>query len=469
MSNKSGILIPKALIEHLSSKIEKFKYAKNEDQASIAALVWMSSSNERAHRKYDGYFSMHHSELREIFGSNLHQVNATYNFLAIKESWKYNSTNDLDDGESYTKGYRLTKIYQEALIEFLDTPPKTTKFIDLSLRNRKKPASAIQSKDSKHVTTNRWGEIAKSRTLSMPSVNQQKINDLINDCIEIQKIAKIRSKHAHHINRIRVYAKKLLWLLQQDEKSSIFLAHTYIESPSGRLYAQGGVNLQNAPRILRKAALAGNYDYDIENCHISIIGQLAALNGLATPEINHYLENKNKMRKEIATETDSSIKQVKEGILALLYGAPLSSGCKTSISEIFGRSAAQKFTSNTKIKSLYREISQARELIVNSHVENRQGGIVNMFGKSISKKNLDTPKIFAHIQQGIEATALRACLRRCHDKVLLLQHDGFTSIERLNKFSLESSILQDTKIYLTLEESKLSYSRDDLEIYLNQL
>jgi len=73
------------------------------------------------------------------------------------------------------------------------------------------------------------------------------------------------------------------------------------------------------------AALDGHWDYDLSNAHFSILSAWAKRLGKNTPVVDDYLRNKKAFRTEIAALCDSPIDLIKECLIALLYGAPLSS------------------------------------------------------------------------------------------------------------------------------------------------
>lgn len=88
-----------------------------------------------------------------------------------------------------------------------------------------------------------------------------------------------------------------LLTLAKASKSGL-LPITYVQSNGGRLYAEGAVNLQNCKREIRKTALAGMFDVDIENCHYNLLEQMCARIGIKTPRISHYVRNKNRSVKK---------------------------------------------------------------------------------------------------------------------------------------------------------------------------
>lgn len=461
MSNKSSLLIPYALLETIRENISEFNHCSTEEQAAVAALVWISSNDERSHKKYEDHFSVHHTEIITLFGKNFDAINKKLGFIKVVNHWKYDLQGESED-ENYTKAYQLTAKYQNSIEIFLRQTPKPTSFIDASLRRRIKSPNAIQSKDANGVTTKIWGNIAKSQLLAMPPINTKEIEQLIKDCKSEIKLTNISDDlKRSHLTRIVNYAQRLLWLSFFDSKQPDRVPHTYVEAVSGRLYAQGGINLQNAPKIIRKAAHSGFYDYDIHNCHFEILAQLGSFIGLQLSETNEYLNSKNKIREQISSETNSRPKYIKKAILSLLYGAHLSAGYKNSLTLLLGIESAQKFIKHPKITALTSEINHARKQIVLNASKNRQGGLKNILEKTFLEKNADTSKKFAHLLQGIEAAALRACLKRS-PSAILLQHDGFSSITKLDPKQLEQSIYDETKLTLHLEESKIQYSKSDL-------
>lgn len=59
--------------------------------------------------------------------------------------------------------------------------------------------------------------------------------------------------------------------------------------------------------------------------------------------------------------------------------------------------------------------------------------------------------------QGVEAAALRAAIRTCRDKLVLLQHDGFTTCEQVSVSKIEAAVFEATGYRLKFEEQQLLY------------
>lgn len=64
-------------------------------------------------------------------------------------------------------------------------------------------------------------------------------------------------------------------------------------------------------RIIRKAALHGLWDYDIENCHFAIFSQLAAKYGYQADAVRDYINRKNDIREGIASRVGIRTEQAK--------------------------------------------------------------------------------------------------------------------------------------------------------------
>ncbi len=82
----------------------------------------------------------------------------------------------------------------------------------------------------------------------------------------------------------------------------------------------------------------------------------------------------------------------------------------------------------------------ARAAILSHTKPNRQGGLVNAFGKSIKAAQYSPEQRLAHLIQGVEALALLTCIERHPGEIVLVQHDGFTAAKPLDVAALELAI-----------------------------
>ena len=227
--------------------------------------------------------------------------------------------------------------------------------------------------------------------------------------------------------------------------------HRYVESDSGRLYAVNGANLQNAPAVIRHAALSGRWDYDVENCHFAIAAQMAKKAGFQCVAIEHYMAHKKAVRKEIADTIGISINQTKTCLLAVMYGARTTTWHENAIPQAIG-DKTDALRSFPLFANIATNVKLARAVILKQHKLNRQGGLANAFGKSIKADVHSPEQRLAHLIQGVEALALLTCIERHPGEIVLVQHDGFTAAKPLDVAALEQAIQTATGYALTLEE-----------------
>ena len=227
----------------------------------------------------------------------------------------------------------------------------------------------------------------------------------------------------------------------------------YYEYPSGRLYSVGP-SLQNDFRELRKAALAGHWDYDIENCHYSLAAQLANRVAIPTPAISDYLARKTEVRKELASITGSPVSGIKKALLALIYGARTGLSKQQAIVETIGLDAAGVLFKQPAFADLAAEVKTIRQPIIDSMQRNR-GKVVNPFGKTAPADCKTPEQALAFVVQGAEAACLHSVISRHGADLRLLQHDGWSSVTKLDPVELEAEITTDTGFSVSIEEAAL--------------
>lgn len=249
---------------------------------------------------------------------------------------------------------------------------------------------------------------------------------------------------------------QLIRLAHTDVAGRGFIVHRYAEGKTGRLYASG-VSLQTAPRIIRKAALHGLYDYDIENCHYAIFSQLAARYDYKCEAISYYLTHKKEVRQQIAAEVGISEEQSKMCLLALMFGARLSEWQGNAIPQEIGTRAGALFT-NPLFKGIADDIVEGRKIILDRW-EKRRTTLLNDMGKAVGLKEPTNVRL-AHIIQGLEAKALKAAINLYPDEIVLLMHDGFVSKRRLDVPLIENAIYEATGLRLEVAGAEITLPAD---------
>ena len=251
----------------------------------------------------------------------------------------------------------------------------------------------------------------------------------------------------------------------------------YEETKNGRLYALSDINLQNAPRIVRKAALAGCFDIDLANCHYAIVFNLSDKLGVMLKAIQYYLDNKTAVRNAIAKDLDLTVDDVKTALLSMIFGASFRENAfisiddrdkPTAMSKLLGEKMAA-FKKHPLVKGLVTDIKKGANAILD-YYENRtkRGFIVNAFGSEMSMKDSRTKtgrrklsyirKALSFLLQGQERVILDIVIRNLDGtKILLLQHDGLTYKDEVSRTELdriEADILTETGLVMNIGDAE---------------
>jgi hypothetical protein len=475
--SRSG-LAPSLFVEKLATDIAGFAQETVQTQAAIGCMVWASTSSYRDHSHFEGFMSFHYLELSALFNGQFDVLNKRLCICEVTANWRFGSMHVT--GEGFTKGYRLSVQYQNCLDAFLRTRQlRTTRLLGSSGRMCGTLPRPIQSHDMAGVSTDRWGAAHKAQHLARVPVSVASLTLLwlasgqimvgLKEGKRLPEYA-MNARQLAFLRPLRQSVEKLIVLAHTDVAGHGYVMHQYSESPSGRLYCLGGANLQNAPRLVRKTALSGCWDYDIQNCHFSIAAQLARQAGLVCPVIENYMQNKAQVRNKIAQDAGISIDQTKKCLLACMYGARRSLHPeKHAIPTEIGAAAARRLYASPHFSEIADEIENARAVILKAAKLNRQGGLKNAFGKTIGTAGVKATRLMSHLILGVEAMALRACLDHEPESIVLLQHDGFTSTKRLDVHALQRAIFVATKFQLILEEEQIGSQISSLRRMVDDL
>ena len=488
-----------SLVRQLRRDVPGFKDEDEAVQAELAAIVW-AGDQRRQHAVHEGYMRFTQKELAERFGrGKFDAINQRLGFLDVNDTYQFFSKDKEDTdtkakfAKGYTKGYRFTRVVQASRDRYMARKPERMRALDRLLDANLKPIGkaqkAIASQDAREVSTSRWKAINKAGNLELVRVNLKALlalRDALRKTINAWERKATRLSDANPLmtrDEALALAKprdllmeypslKYLKRLQERTAQVIAMAHIadagrrnvrhrYVESDSGRLFAQGAGNLASAPGAVRKTALMGMgmWDYDVENCHFAIIAEMARRAGHECVAIKGYLADKDKIRASIAETIGISINRAKKCLLAVMYGARTTEWEKNAIPEAIGKEKAALLYKLPLFADVAADVKLARNAILAKAPLNRQGNLPNAFGKAIrleakGKEKAKTPEQrLAHLTQGIEALALKACTDLSPHDIILLQHDGFTASKPLNVKALESAIETATGYKLTLEEA----------------
>ena len=458
---KRDDLIPEDFLVYLKKAIPGFRVESDRHQMALAKMLWNGTNKKRAHSHYADHLRFHHTEMDEAFGRRqFNPVNERLGLFTVT-AWSVD--------EKFTKGYALTDLARQALETYLAKvykKPTSLLYMDASgIKVQKSLPEAVASRGMDGMTTTAW---RRAKTLNAARVDLDGLHRLRTWTVKTRDawraghppptglFAQIPSLEV--IERLADAAGRIIRMARTDILGDGYIMHRYAQSRSGRLYGVG-VTLQNAPTLIKQAALAGQWEYDFSNCHFTILDQMAARFGHDCMAIRHYLDNKHPIRQSIAEQAGITAEQAKVCLLATLYGARASLSEKNAIPEEIGADAAERLYRVEQFLAIKADIQGARQKILAGWPRTRNGRLVNAFGKAIPRTAKAEERL-AHLIQGVEALALKTVINMHPDEVCLVQHDGWASPDRLNAKTIEAAVLDATGYRLDLEEERIQIDPD---------
>ena len=290
-----------------------------------------------------------------------------------------------------------------------------------------------------------------------------------------------------HVHRVMVTALALRCVAKH---YGGFVPIQYTESSQGRLYATKYYpNLQTISSDVRKVAMAGCFDIDLDNCHYSILWNEAKKAGVDLKHIEHYNNNKSYVRNKISQDLGIPIENVKAAMISLMYGAKLEFNNRLNrdtvkvgaIGVILGtEERVNQFKQHPLVKGIVDDLKLGGQAVVKYYIQNHQdknGFITNRYGVSLSIKDAlfkngnvkrkPQRTLLSFILQGAERTVLDTMIQSLDgSKIMLLQHDGLTYSEYLTRQELdaiEQKILSQTGLVLSIGNCEPLSHRNALE------
>lgn len=434
--------VPESLLRALRRGVRGFGDLTAVHQSRMAYLIWTEGQSRRDHRRGDGYKTFTYKELERRFGrGGFNRINEVVPMFEVTPNWsKKNGT---------TKGYRLTEHMRGLKEKYLQPRRETvTRLITMDgLAIRTIPA-AIASKGLNGVTAKAWRTAKVHNKIPVDIAWMKRAHAWMSRTLEGTGTADLFAKATHDELEYRVeMLSQLLKLAHTDVADRGYIIHRYAEASTGRLYAKG-VSLQTVPRLIRKAALHGLYEYDIENCHYAVFSQMAARFGVVCQAIDRYLLDKAETRKRIAASVGLTVEQAKMCLLALMYGARQSVWPENAIPDEIGPIKAKKLYADPTFSGIATDVKAGRAAILKGWPHSRTT-ILNAMGKRIGRKEPVEHRL-AHLIQGVEAQALRAIVELYPDEVVLLMHDGFVATRYLDVPLMERRIFDATGYRLAI-------------------
>ena len=235
--------------------------------------------------------------------------------------------------------------------------------------------------------------------------------------------------------------------------------YTQHADTGGRLFEEN--RLQETTRRVRSVALAGMWDYDIANCHFTLIAQLAERKGVETPWIHDYLQSKSARRSgirkilEVASGTAVDEADVKAGIIALAYGMSLYRS--KALRKIFpDQRVANAFSVNPWIRAIRDEVLMCRRALLKPFkTKSGEYLVTNAHGRRQPFGAREYGRALSYLVTGVESAILDQVLQGWGSEIVLCIHDGWVSRTELPVQEIEAHITRETGFRVMVEVDRV--------------
>ena len=427
-----------------------------EVQHGIAYLLMASNQKKRAHKTEAGHMTISYQEIYQRFGRDggIELLTTRYRI--------FESPLEFSIKAGTTRAFKVAADLAEGMRDYFDKwmyRPKRPLMIGKNGKAIRTLPASIDSLDMNGRDAKAQGKdkVVNFVPVSVPTMKQYR--KALKRLKEPQLDLFAGSDHQEidaHIDSVG-----RLMDTTQSHGGQIGVMHRYTEIQAGRLYAEG-VNLQNIRSSIKEVVLCQQWEYDIENCHYTILHQLAGQYGIDLPAVGHYLAHKKEVRDQIQADIGISKDQAKTCLISLIYGSTESlrdpTKHKDAIPSEIGVEAARRLYKRPLWIALRGDVSRGRLALIKRWPRSRQS-IKNAMGKWIKVDDKDKNKreILAHLLQGVESKMLEV-VRMIYPQgtISLMQHDGFTSNIQLNAGLIEEAITEATGFVVKIEETRLS-------------
>ena len=227
----------------------------------------------------------------------------------------------------------------------------------------------------------------------------------------------------------KMHSVKLANYLLHVHKVFGYLPHIPNESNFGRLYYRC-LNLQGAPKELRKVALPNATEVDIDSCSNEFLMQQAKEHGVSCDYLKLFSAEKTNIRIEITKKVfdvdksdanfDSYLSVIKQCITAIGFGARIIDYKENAISNLLqNRIHRAQFLNHEFITGYSSDMKNISTAVVNAHPELHDLPYLLSNGG-----NLSPSKLMAHQFQHFERYAMDTAFAGFDKYVKLRIHDG---------------------------------------------
>lgn len=455
---KKDETVPEDLLWHLRKSVPGFGAESADHQWQLARMYWLGGIKRRQHHHFDGAMSFSYKELDSAFGrGKFNAINDRLGFFKQSDNWS------MSDG--WTRGYWFSDLVHESRDRYLNLKyKKVTRLLMADGAALKTIPAAVASQGMDGMTVKAWKSAKELKSVRVDLVMLGRLRQWLGHIRDEWKKGRAPTDlftpypPLAVIERLVNLTAQVIRLSKIDVTGHGYIAQRYVMATSGRLYAKD-VNLQTCHTLIKQAALSGLWEYDFSNCHFAIMEQMAAPHGHQCDAIASYRATKKETRAAIAEQAGITVDQAKVCLLAIMYGAKASERLENAIPDAIGQDAARRLYQVELFNGIKADIARARAVILKNWKRTANGSLSNAMGKAIAGSAPPIEQI-AHLIQGVEAKALMTAVDMYPNSIVLLQHDGFASIDKLNSAAIMEAVFQATGYRLELEEDVIRVDPD---------
>lgn len=452
--------LPSSLLDHLRETTPGFSNETPRDQLSLALTLWACAESGRPHKVWPDMFSFSNDDIREIWGDDARMRRVV--------GYRYFTVHQGSNLSEMTNAYAPSIQLAEALVRTCKER-RADDWIDDQRRPWAPSGNAIASMaaPAKSGDGNRQTKWKDAKPEKFIPINVVALRSYREELVFARMERPLVAKAGEWIRR-QVRSIDIALKVSQNARHPGCFPIKYREGSTGRINAQGH-SLQSMPGLVRSAALAGGWDYDISTCQWTILAQMASRFGINCPLTDAYIADKRTLRRKVSEGAGISLDEAKTCITALLFGAVVQQSEKAmrlhpgDLVKDIKVQAALRLSKQPDFMALYAEIRRVGDAIVKAWPRNNGRVFNDLHIKYSSGSKL------AHLLQGAEAAALRAVVTQHQSNILLCVHDGWVTRERLDVDVLAGQIETTTGYRLRIESSRLEVpGRDQIKRQLDE-
>ena len=448
---------------------------------------------------YSGYYThnvwsdkqtISYKVLQHWFGEDYHRY--TDILLDYTETWSKK--------DAFTRGWSLKDRTRKVLDSYFEREVKRTdvnRILGLDGKVIKRlPGQAIIRTVDNNGRRMRAAEKLENNIHSVLELNFDNIQRTIDLIRQIKDSGYIKGKNNNAWTRnlmnyspdeLTDFRKSLLELRDVTDSEMLpkgKMYQHYYEGQTGRVYSYGQTSIQTMKKEIRNLVLGGvgYWDYDVKNCHYTIMLELGKYYGLGSfNSFESYIQNKNKIRNALSKELNVDVSVVKECIIAILYGCKKSVGDKNKLTQLLGIQGHTKLLQNDWIKELFADRERITEGIIQKTLQEpkkhkwlRLCGIKKKYFENIRNKRLNyldengkkqtNRIILAHILQGIESKILDICMGVELGRVVVLIHDGFITNGKIDELRYSKAVEDTLGISIEFDKKSLDCVLSNVDV-----